>query len=152
MWLLPELLVALGQTSEVEPIYRKSLATFEQLATDFPSVPFYQVETGWCCYAMLGPFLAAESGRRKDAEQILRRGLAAHEKLVAESHGRNPGILPRLAGNYDSLVNVLKADGRLQDALKVYRQAIDFYARLVTNDPSELANSEIPGRCLWEVG
>ena len=135
LWPLPELLVALGQTSEVEEIYRKALADFEQLATDFPNEPYYQVETGRYCCAMLGPFLATQSGRRCDAEQIFRRGLAAHEKLVAAAPRRDPGIRPRLASNYDCLVNVLKADGRVQDALKVYRQDSDFYVRLVTNDP-----------------
>ena len=139
LWQLSNLLSAAGQTTEVEKILRKALAVFEQLATDFPNEPFYQVEAGWSCLAMLGPFLAAQSGRRKDAEQILRRGMAVHEKLVAAAPKRDPEIRRRLASNYDSVVNILKADGRVQDAVKVDRQAIDFYARLVTNDPGEPA-------------
>ena len=139
LWLRPELLVALGQTSEVESIYRKALAVFEQLVTDFPDVHFYQVETGWCCYAMLGPFLATQSDRRRDAEQVLRRGLAVHEKMIADTPRQDPGIWPRLAGNYDALVNLLKADGRMQDVVNVYRRAIDFYSKLVTDVPDEPA-------------
>ena len=136
---LSQLLIAAGQTSEVENILRKTLAVFEQLVADFPNEHYYQVEAAHTCWALLGPFLEAQSGRRKDAEQIFRRGLAAHEKMIAASPRLDPGIWPRLASNYDSLVNVLKADGRVPDALKVYRRAIDFHARLVTNVPDEPA-------------
>ncbi len=139
LWHLSQVLIAVGQTSEVEKVLRKALAVFEQLVTDFPKEHFYQVEAAHTCWAMLGPFLEAQSGRRKDAEQIFRRGLNAHEKMIAASPRLDPGIWPRLASNYDCLVNVLKADGRVQDALKVDRRAIDFYAQLVTNVPDEPA-------------
>ena len=135
LWHMSHVLIATGQTSQVEKILRKALAVFEQLATDFPNDAYFKLETGWSCLANLGPFLATQSGRRKDAEQVFKRGLAAHEKLVTAYPKCDAELRGRLASNYDALVNILKADGRMQDALKVYRQAIDFYTRLVTNDP-----------------
>jgi serine/threonine protein kinase/Flp pilus assembly protein TadD len=149
LWRLSELLSATGQTGEVEKTLREALLVFERLAADFPNEPFYQLEAAHTCWAQLGPFLAGQSGRLKEAEQVYRRGLAAHEKLVAAFPTRDPEFRRRLASNYQALMNLLTSDRRPTEALQVGRRALDFFETLAAKYPSELTiHQELANRYL----
>jgi tetratricopeptide (TPR) repeat protein/serine/threonine protein kinase len=129
LWQVGEMQTAIGQRDEAEKTHREALEVFEGLVKKFPDQPYYLLEAAHTCWAHLGPLLAGQAGRVKDAEQVYRRGLAAHEKLVADFPARDPEPHRRLASNYDALANLLKASGRTQECIEVHRRATDFYQR-----------------------
>jgi tetratricopeptide (TPR) repeat protein len=135
LWRLSDLLTATKRTQDVERTLRMALSVFERLASDFPDDPFYRLEAAYTCLSRLGPFLAGQSGRRKDAEDVYRRGLDTHEKLVAGFPRRDPLYQRRLASNYDALADLLQGDGRTAQAEQIYRRAIEFYSKAIEVDP-----------------
>jgi serine/threonine protein kinase/tetratricopeptide (TPR) repeat protein len=137
LWQLASILSSTGRRDETEKTLREALLVFERLVADFPLEPYYQLEAAHTCWAQLGPLLAGQSGRLKDAEQVYRRGLAAHEKLVDAFPTRDPEYRRRLASNYEALAKLLEDTARPQEAEEVYRRASNAYSTLLELVPKD---------------
>jgi serine/threonine protein kinase/Flp pilus assembly protein TadD len=141
---LVDLLYSTGQQKEVEKVYRWEVDFYEKLMARFPNEPSYRQEAAYACSARLGPFLAGQPGRIKDAEQVYRQGLAGHEKLVTDFPTCDPegdSAIGRLGRNYEALIDLLRNSNQPEEAIRVGRQGVDFYARQWARYSSEFPNN-----------
>jgi serine/threonine protein kinase/Flp pilus assembly protein TadD len=137
-WQLASILASAGRRDETEKVLRDALALFEALAADFPIEAYYQLEAAHTCWAQLGPLLAGQPDRLRDAEQVYRQGLAAHKKLATGFPKRDPEYHRRLGANYQALMDLLRNNNRPQEAIPIGREAIDFFEKLAAKNPSEI--------------
>jgi tetratricopeptide (TPR) repeat protein len=132
LWQYGNSLSAAGRNTDAENIYRRAAAVFESLTGDSPTHPYYLQEVGHSYKDFLGPLL--ERIKRPDeAEQVYRKAVTVHQKLVVEFWSAE--YADSLRNSNDRLAALLSATGRAEDADKVRRQAIVFYEKQLTANP-----------------
>ncbi|HZU35629.1 MAG TPA: tetratricopeptide repeat protein, partial [Gemmataceae bacterium] len=134
---LGKVLAAAQRHQEAEQLFRQAAAIFQPLAAEFPDEPGFLLMEADTFRLHLGPLLAGQPARLRDAEEAYRHGIAAGERLAARFPELDREYHRRLGNAYHALMNLLRSDGRRDAAMQVGRQARDFYKRLAVNHPKE---------------
>ena len=114
---------------ESEPIYRKVLTYYRQLAHENPSAYLPYVATTLNNLAIL----YWHTQRLKPAEQAFQEALGTYRQLALD----NPSAyLPYVAGTLNNLANLYRHTQRLEPAEQAYQEALGTYRQLAQENPS----------------
>jgi serine/threonine-protein kinase len=122
----------LQQEAEAEVEYRQALALRKLLAEEYPTVPAYRFELARSYYA-LGRLL--RTNRPVEAEVELRTALTLRIDLNAEVVGA-PEYRSDLAESYAGLGSICRAQGKRDEALEGFQQAVHVWRPLLAEFPN----------------
>jgi CHAT domain-containing protein len=116
-----------GRYAEAEPLYKRSLAIREKaLGPDHPDIALNLSNLAK---------IYRNQDRYQEAAPLIKRAVAIDERLAAED-SENTSRQRELSVAYDSLGDVLKADGHSDEALAVYSKALAIQEALALKDPA----------------
>ncbi len=122
----------LGEFGEAEQAYRRALAIFEALATEFPKAPDYPRALA-STLTNLG-LLLKDSGRVKEAENAYGKALELYERLADDF--TDPLYRHEQAKAYHNLAVLLAERDRSSEAQPAYRRAISLHEKLADDFPA----------------
>jgi serine/threonine protein kinase len=126
---LASVLDHLGRRREAEELLSRKLSLMPRLADDFPKHRPEMLSSQGSALHAAGDRLRGE-GRQDDAEALYRQAIARFEGLGSDLAGQR-GARWGLARVYSSLGELLAAAGRLPEAERVCRSAVDGYLAIV---------------------
>jgi serine/threonine protein kinase/tetratricopeptide (TPR) repeat protein len=85
---------------------------------------------------------ALQQGRLREADEHFRKAAERTSGLTAAFFPANPDLRPYVAPNFIDYGNFLQSNSRLDEALAVLRQGVEYFARLSTELPDD--------RALWQ--
>ena len=125
----------LGESSDAEEHFRRSIKLFEKLADEFPAVAVYRVQAARG-YFNLGHLL---NDKPKEAETAYHQAILLHEKLAVDFPAK-PGYRQDLAEELSDLGALLSQiePPRLAEAATYYQRAIDVEQKLTVEFPTDV--------------
>jgi len=123
----------LGQPGPAEIAFRRGLAEFERLVSEYPDTPENHVGVA-DIYTELGVMLWEIPGRDRDAEDAHRRSVDARRRLTADFS--DTGYEVYLAQGYHDL-GYLFGIKRFAEAEEAYHRALAIVSRLAVESPSD---------------
>jgi serine/threonine-protein kinase len=130
---LADITAEIESKSKAIELYQKSLAIFQQLASDQPRSAQLQMQLGQC-FNNLGQAYA-ETGQFAPAEEAHQRALALRRQLVSQ-HPEVAEYQRHLAYSHHNLGHVYQQTGRTRDAEAAYQEALAVWTRLTDRDPN----------------
>jgi tetratricopeptide (TPR) repeat protein len=125
----------LGRVTKAEDAFRRSVSLLEELHAEFPANDEYRRDLA-ASMNRIGIRLG-ESGRLKEAEQILDATLR-HRKKLADLPHADPNRRHELAMTWNGLALVYHRAGRHADAEAAWREALALEESLVSERPGIL--------------
>jgi eukaryotic-like serine/threonine-protein kinase len=122
----------LGRSSDSENAYRRAVALFLRLATDFPNRPEFRLELA-LSHNALGAMLL-QTARLREAETAYAEALAILKQLAADFPKRRE-FRQALAGIHNNLGNMLHSTGLAKEAESAHLEALAIRKRLVADFP-----------------
>jgi serine/threonine protein kinase/tetratricopeptide (TPR) repeat protein len=123
----------LGRSQDSESAYRRAIACFQQLATDFPTQPEFRLKLA-VSHAFMG--VVFSKGRLREKESAYLEALAILKQLVADFPARRE-FSQGLAGNLNNLGNLFYETGRLPEAEAAQFEALAIRKQLAADFPDD---------------
>jgi serine/threonine protein kinase/tetratricopeptide (TPR) repeat protein len=134
-WRMAGLQKTLGEHTDAEDNFRRSIQIYKELVNEFTQEAPYQRELA-VVENNLGDYLR-QRGKHREAETFLRNAIELFEGLSAKAPG-DPDALFTLASSIDNLGLVLAGADAKQESEAVYRRAITLLENLLTTQPASL--------------
>ena len=123
-----------GRQNRAEKFLRESVSTWRNLEKEFPEHP-YSISRQAASYHWLGALLLWQNV--EEAEPLLRRAMQQREKLVAD-HPSRSGYRANLAHTKTHYGILRQYQGKLDEAIKLYGEAIELRKGVLDDFPSTL--------------
>lgn len=135
-----------GRLEEAEKVWRRSLARYQKLVSDFPIIAGYRDELAHR-YENLA-WVQERTDRLEPAEQSYRQSLSIRRTLTAEFPDVS-GYDDMLTRTIFELSELLRRSGRLDQSVAVYEEALSLHE--AASGPSHLISARSMNNLAWII-